>query len=62
MSGFEVLRLDSECMPDWRERGAVEFDRIDWQPLAEWGNTHDSAPRAAKAEEVEHPQAARSYE
>jgi hypothetical protein len=51
MSRFEVLRLDSDCMPDWLERAAVESDRIDWQPPVEWGDAHDSAPRAAQAEE-----------
>lgn len=43
-------RIESELMPDWHRRKAVELDRIDWTPIAEIGQSRD--PRAAQVEEI----------
>jgi hypothetical protein len=51
MSGGEAS-VESDLMPDWHRRKVDEIDRIDWQPIAELGQTRDPAPRAAQTEEA----------
>jgi hypothetical protein len=44
--------VESDLMPDWHRRKANDIDRIDWQPIAELGQTRDPTPRAAHTEET----------